>query len=249
MKRSTPHSDRESTVVRVVVAVLAIIAVAGQALIYFGGDGQASLNIGMPIVVVASVLAGVVNGFAEQPLDGIGESASVRRPAHRPRWSDLLTFTVVQVVVGELLGLAALLAGTWPSGLAVAAPLLYGGLFAFVAALTGVLVTDLVIWPIAKLVLVGERMSRGRPVNQRLVAVCLAILSVVGFAIFLSLATHVPIAGFTPRGRGIVMIAQLFVDYSGGATNQLQAWIARALFLALAASVVWAVRARKLPAR
>lgn len=241
--RASRPLERAAPAVRILVAIFALAGVAGQGVIYFGGGAQGSLNIGMPTVLGAGLAAGLAYGIAVRPLRGVGEIEPAKVPQPDLRRDNILTFTAFALIAGELLAFIALVSGNWRSGVALAAPLLYGGLFTLFAALAGVLVAEMILWPVAEIFLTTGGALRGRPVNQRLLATSLALLSIVAFAIFLKLSTHVPVIHGGTRQSGVLMIIRLFVDYSGGTVNQIEAWIARALVVALAAEIVWAVRA------
>jgi hypothetical protein len=108
--------------------------------------------------------------------------------------------------------------------------------------LIGLLIGMLIAWPLVKLVqyLIGRRARK--PMNPVTLAMAVLFPTLVAFAVLGVLGSHPPNVYGTPRGRGLYDIVYLYTNYSGTPSDQILAWIARALGLIIALEVVWVRR-------
>jgi hypothetical protein len=222
---------------------LAALATIGQGIVFFSGEDWA-FDVGMPVMIVFSSLAGVALAFEA---DIFPTSLDVREN-HRKSlqliadMEQTLLVCAVELLVGEVLFLVAL--ATAAPGLngdisIILAPVLIGVLGGGLFCLLGLLVGMLVVWPLVLVVryVLGRRSHK--PTNPVTLPLALLFITIVAMAILSILGTNPPDVIGTPTGRGLYDIVFLYTNYSGTLNQQVLAWIARALGLVLAVEVMW----------
>lgn len=235
---------------RLIGLVLAVIATACQA-IALTSESDDAFGFAMFAVIAINAVIGLIAVLRIDPYSS--PTSTDPRTTRAINDSATAAFGViflavaVQVALGFIQGVIIASIDGWDDISVAFLPLLIGGLIGTMGGLGGLLIGLLIVWPLIKLTDSLVRRATGREVVPGVVPLSVLLMVTVAAAVFTVLAPHAETSG-TPRGRGLELLIGVWFNYSGDSQDQMFAWIARGLQLAIAGAAVWlaaSIRAAK----